>query len=66
MDILFSNKNLKWDGILIPMHIDDVLVATKSSYKECILNLEQVFEKLDTANLCKNIKKCNFATQEFE
>jgi hypothetical protein len=29
-------------------YIDDVLVATKCSYKEHLLNLEQVFEKLDT------------------
>jgi Reverse transcriptase (RNA-dependent DNA polymerase) len=47
-------------------YLDDVLVATKGSYQEHILNLEQVFQKLDTANLRINIEKCTFATLEFE
>jgi Reverse transcriptase (RNA-dependent DNA polymerase) len=47
-------------------YLDAVLVATKGSYKEHLLNLKQVFQKLDTANLCINIEKCTFATQEFE
>jgi hypothetical protein len=36
------------------------------SYQEHLLNLEQVLVKLDTANLCINIEKYTFATQEFE
>jgi hypothetical protein len=47
-------------------YLDDVLVATKGSYQEHLLNLEQVLVKLDTANLRINIEKCTFATQEFE
>jgi hypothetical protein len=43
-------------------YLDDVLVATKRSYNEHLLNLEFFLEKLDTANLCINIEKCTFAT----
>jgi hypothetical protein len=44
----------------------DVLVAKKCSCKEHFLNLEQVFERLDTANLQINIEKCTISTHEFE
>jgi Reverse transcriptase (RNA-dependent DNA polymerase) len=47
-------------------YLDDVIEATKGSYQEYLLNLEQVFQKLDTANLCINIDKCTFATHKFE
>jgi hypothetical protein len=39
----------------VKAYLHDVLVAPKGSYKEHLFNLEQVFEKLDTANLCINI-----------
>jgi RNase H-like domain found in reverse transcriptase/Reverse transcriptase (RNA-dependent DNA polymerase) len=47
-------------------YLDDVLVATKGSYQDHLQNLEQLFQKLDTARLCINIEKSAFATQEFE
>jgi Reverse transcriptase (RNA-dependent DNA polymerase) len=47
-------------------YLDDVLVTTSGSYQEHLLNLEQVIQKLDTANLHINIEKCTFATQVFE
>jgi Reverse transcriptase (RNA-dependent DNA polymerase) len=35
-------------------YLDDFLVATKSTYNEHLLSLEQDLEKLDTGNLCIN------------
>jgi hypothetical protein len=47
-------------------YLDDVLVATKNSFTDHLLHLEQVSERLDKANLCIHIEKCALATQEFE
>jgi hypothetical protein len=37
--------------VFVSAYPNDVLVTTKGSYKECLRNLEQVFEKLDTGKL---------------
>jgi hypothetical protein len=47
-------------------YLDDILVATKDSFIDNIIHLEQLLERLDKASLCKNIEKCASATQEFE
>jgi hypothetical protein len=44
----------------------DVLVATKDSFLDHLVHLEQALERLDKGKLRINIGKCAFATQKFE
>ena len=62
MDHLFRAHT--WKYCLV--YFDDILVYTKTTFKDHIHHLEAILKVLSEANLSCKISKCNFARQEVE
>jgi len=51
-------KDLSWHNVFV--YMDDVLMCSKKIDQQ-FKDVEQVFDRLRTANLKLNLKKCTFA-----
>jgi hypothetical protein len=49
-------------GIFVAVYLDDVIIFTKGPFEQHLDELQQVFNKLRTANLKIKIKKCYFCS----
>ena len=65
---IFQEKisNLMCDLEFVRAYIDDLLIISKGDWDEHLNKLEQVFERLRSAGLKVNAKKCSFGTDKLE
>jgi hypothetical protein len=55
-----------WNLLRQPCYLDDLLILTKSNFKDHLLKLEMLLTRLSTAGMRVNISKSKFFEEQIE